>query len=492
MRTRVTVGGLSLLAALLVLAAFTPRFVVWCGLGIPEALIFPEVNRAVDALRQLREPFAEIANPSNRVLEWRLLFPLLGRALRLSERLFLALPALGILLVLGYQAKVLLARGWRADEALAGLIVVGATPWFFVSSGWLAYFDAWLVLALLLCSFSPSRRVVAVAVLLAPWIDERFLFVLPMSLILREWRLRTEGAPRGWPEQRRELLMLGVALLPFVAVRAGAMLLGPSRGTMVVLDLADANRSRSGWRDYLDGIWQGLRFGWVLAMGWLLRARAAAPRHMLAVLATAGVALAAMFGLAADYSRSAATLAPLVLAGLAWGTPPPGWRRRFALWGLAVLSLLAPAAHVVNDTRVELRALPHELAAWRNPPAVLRADTYNLRATVLLIDQQPAAALPVLGHALQLEPDFAPAHLNRSTALARLGRWPEALAAADRAVALDATLARAWFARAEARAHTGDPRGALTDARRAATLAPDGDPLQARARALAEMLQGRL
>lgn len=491
MRTRGTEWGLSLMAALVVLAAFTPRFVVWRGLGIPDALIFPEVNRAADALRQLQEPLAAITNPSNRVLEWRLLFPLLGHALRLPDRVYLALPALGIILALAYQARLLLARGWRFDEALAALLVAGACPWLFVSSGWLAYFDAWVVLALLLCSFSPSLPVVAAAVVLAPWIDERFLFVLPLCLLIREWRLRADGVRRPWSEQRRDFLVVVAALLPFAAIRSGAILFTPSRATSVVLDVAGTNRARSEWRDYAAGAWEGLRFGWLAVAGLILRARAISARLILGIAFSAAAALAAMFALAADYSRSAATLAPLLIAALAWGGPASGRSRRLWVWGIATFSLLAPAAHVVNNTRVEIRAWPHELSAWRSPPEVLRADTYNLRATLLLIDQQPAAALPLLDYALQLEPDFSPAHLNRSTALAGLGRWPEALAAADRAVALDAGLARAWYARAQARSQTGDLRGALADARRAVELATSDLPLQTRARVMAEELQRR-
>ena len=482
---------LSLAAAVVVLVVFSPRFVVWRGLGIPEVQIFPEVNRAGDALRQLEEPFAAITNPSNRVIERRLLFPLLGHALHLPARVYLALPVLGCLLVLTYAAGILIGRGWRTDETLAVLIVVGAGPWFFVSCGWLAYFDSWLVLALLLCGFARSRGVVASAVLFAPWIDERFLFVLPLCLLGREAIRQSDGEVRTWCAYQRDLAWIGAALLPFVLVRFGAIYLGRAQDAAAVFATAEANRAQSEWHDYAAGAWQGLRFGWVAIAGLVLGRRVASARLLGGILVAAGLALVAMFALAADYSRSAATLGPLVLAGMIVGWPQAERRRRWLAWSLAALNLAAPAVHVVNNTRVELRALPHELQAWRNPPEILRADTYNVRATLLLVEGRAAEALPLLGYALQLEPEFPPAHLNRSTAFGKLGRWPEALAAAERAVALDSTQARAWYARALARVQTGDPRGARADAERALALVPAADPLRTRVQALIETLPGR-
>src|SRR5689334_10153759 len=64
-------------AALLTLFAFTPRFACWQGLAVGQQIPFPECHRAVSALIQLEDPWAEIENDSNKVIAWRLLFPLL-------------------------------------------------------------------------------------------------------------------------------------------------------------------------------------------------------------------------------------------------------------------------------------------------------------------------------------------------------------------------------------------------------------------------------
>lgn len=488
---RLAAGGdllLALAAMLLVLGCFAPRFVVWRGLGIPDLLGFPELNRAADALRQLEDPFVRIANPSNRVLEWRLLFPVLGWVLWLPSWLYLALPAVGCLASLAFVAGRLRDTGWRRDEALAVLLLAASSPWFFVSTGWLAYFDSWLVLALLVVAVGSSRVALAGAVALAPWVDERFVFLLPACLLARGWR-RARQVPAGdeattpWVDW----VTAAVALAPFLGVRLVAAAFGAGGDGAAWREILAGRPDGFPWRGAAAGAWEGLRCGWlavaVFAMG---VARSGPddrrPGRLLALAAVA--ALAVMFGLAADFSRSAAVLVPLLLAVLMIGWPQAGRGRRVFVWVLAGLNLLLPAHHVVNAERVEVRSLRHERAAWHSPPGFLRADRYNLRATELLLAGRAEEALVPLRHALQLEPDFLPALFNLSRALGQLGRGPGALVAAERARAIDPQQPRAWFLRAEARRLTGDARGALADLDQAAALAPPGDPLRAQIEAL--------
>jgi tetratricopeptide (TPR) repeat protein len=474
---------LALAAALIVLIFFAPRFVVWRGLGIPDLLGFPELNRAADALRQLKDPLAPIANPSNRVLEWRLLFPSLGSALRLPGWLYLALPSVGCLAALALVGGRLRVAGWRRDEALAVLLLVGSGPWFFVSTGWLAYFDSWLVLALLVVVFGSSRWTLAAAVALAPWIDERFLFVLPACLVVRawcraRWALPVLGAVRPWSDWKTA----AVALAPFLAVRLGAAVFGAGGDGAVWRELLAGRSAEFPWGGALAGVWEGLRFGWLALAVFAVRAARSSPgnRHHAGLLALAVVAaLGVMLRLAADFSRSAGVLMPLLPAVLMLGWWRPDGIRRGFVWCLAGLNLLLPAHHVVNAERVAVRSLWHEWTAWRSPPELLRADRHNVRATELLLAGRPEEALVPLRQALQLEADFLPAVFNLSRALCQLGRGPEALAAAERALVLDPRHPRAWYLRAEARRLTGDPRGARADLDRAESLAPPGDPLRA-------------
>ena len=69
----------------------------------------PEVNRAVGTLELLKRPFAPVANPSNRPIAWRLLFPLIWHYLALPNWSFLILPQLGCLLTLGLAAHIVWA-----------------------------------------------------------------------------------------------------------------------------------------------------------------------------------------------------------------------------------------------------------------------------------------------------------------------------------------------------------------------------------------------
>jgi hypothetical protein len=62
--------------------------------------------------------------PLRRVIQWRLLFPLIGRGLHLPPALFFALAPLGCLLALAYPVTLLRRRGlgWR-DPGLAALML---------------------------------------------------------------------------------------------------------------------------------------------------------------------------------------------------------------------------------------------------------------------------------------------------------------------------------------------------------------------------------
>src|SRR3954462_9064190 len=107
MRYLILTGALGLAAFALSIFFFCPHFAIWRGLSITEAHFNPEVNRAVDALKQLEHPFAKIRirdpkattqpadtddaitiDKSNRVIQWRLLFPIIAHYLYFPHWLF--------------------------------------------------------------------------------------------------------------------------------------------------------------------------------------------------------------------------------------------------------------------------------------------------------------------------------------------------------------------------------------------------------------------
>ncbi len=96
-----------------------------------------------------------------------------------------------------------------------------------------------------------------------------------------------------------------------------------------------------------------------------------------------------------------------------------------------------------------------------------RAD----RADAALAEGEAAAALPLLEDLAPRAGDRPRLLAAHAAALGALGRWPEALAAADRALARHPTFTELRRIAAEARAATGDEAGAIRELR--AALARD-------------------
>src|ERR1043165_4330377 len=83
----------ALASALLTLCFFTPRYWLWPAAGMPLrdfTAIQPELHRAFFALQQLHDPFQKIDSDVNRVIEWRLLWPILGHYTGLSRSAYFA------------------------------------------------------------------------------------------------------------------------------------------------------------------------------------------------------------------------------------------------------------------------------------------------------------------------------------------------------------------------------------------------------------------
>ena len=177
--------AVSLAAFALVITFFAPRFVMWSWLDLDSAEHHPaEFNRAIDTLRQLDNPFVPITNPTNRRHQLAVALP--------DRRALPAPAALGVPCFAGARvsagARVRGPHLVRRESgawwvALAAAALSGTTSWFFVSTGWLAYFDSWYVLGLLVAAFGRSKIATGLACLLTPWVDERFVLTLPLVLV---------------------------------------------------------------------------------------------------------------------------------------------------------------------------------------------------------------------------------------------------------------------------------------------------------------------
>ncbi len=493
--SRAAIGGSLALATVVALLSFAPRFWLWPAVGAPLGdfiAVQPEFHRAAFALGQLENPWQRIADPTNRVIEWRLLFPVLAHALKLPPALYLALPAVGVLLALGLAAAALWRETKDAALTFGGTLLAATSSWFFVSTGWLAYFDSWLVAALVLATFARSRVALAFAALLAPWIDERFLLALPLCLVLRP------VLAGGSLDRRRQLgdaaVMLG-GILPYVAVRLGAEWFG-WRATAAGY-WGDRALLPAGPLVLLWGAWHGLRLGWFAVA---VPLRQLQGRSRLVVAAVAAATLAVNLLVADDLSRSVSVLVPLLVAGLILAHRADAIRARWLAAGLALGNLILPAEHVIASAgnpeaaflRIPILTLPAEFARDRDPPYFASAMAYNRRGMEAVNAGNRPAALAAFEIALRFEPGFPRTLVNRGIVKFVGGDPAGGLADLDAAVAGAPWMADARLQRAAMRRQTGDLPGALEDLRAALPLLPADAPNRAETAAAADALAAQL
>lgn len=100
------------------------------------------------------------------------------------------------------------------------------------------------------------------------------------------------------------------------------------------------------------------------------------------------------------------------------------------------------------------------------------AETLNVLAVAQAEAGQPVEALTTLERALELDPESARTHENRSFVLLRLGRFEETRAAARRALELDPDLANAWNNLGVALYNLDRPQEAVDAWQRSLALAP--------------------
>jgi len=247
---------------------FCPRYVLWRGLDIPQARYNPEVHRAYYRLQQIEHPFDPIENENNRAMRWRLFFPLLAHYLHLPRNVLFALPFIGCLLALGLTAYVVLRETGSTLLALLSSMLAATTSWFFVSTGWLSYFDSWYILGLLCVSFIRNKTTLVVCCLCVPWIDERFMLGLPLAFTVRTAVFR-------WVEDGkiaqlfRETGLAFFVIAPYLLFRLALLFFAQDANSAGHLtdhyDMLFLHNEA-----YLSGLWHGLRAGWVPVLACVL------------------------------------------------------------------------------------------------------------------------------------------------------------------------------------------------------------------------------
>ena len=467
--------GASLMIATLISLVFSPRFVLWNGLHIPEAWSYPEVNRAVPALQQVAHPFTEIARVVA-VIRWRLLMPIIAHVTGMPDWLYLALPHLGCLLVLAFVLHIVRRDTGSWPRAWVAAVIVGGSPWLFTSMGWLAYFDSWLVLAALVASFVRSRWLLAIVYLLAPWIDERIIIAAPLCLLVRAAYLyRSE--PRPMRIVLLDTAVVAALVVPYVVARLLLIRGSDNDSAYYVSSTIEVMRTIPLSR-FIAGLWFAHRAAWwfiaaMPVMLWAMRGWRWGVAADIIVIVTAAASLM----IAGDLSRSLAVLIPACLAGLMllWEQ-----RRRFADISAAIvvlLTFLLPAQHVVTSFVIPIRSVFHEVEVLQSPPDEVNPHAHIKVATAAAREGDLGKALHFVDNAIKL--DRAP-FATQESSLDSADIWL-ARQVTDTVLAADPNAPQALLLRARLSDRTGNRAAAVADLERALEFAPPDWPDRATA-----------
>lgn len=433
----------SLSAFVVVIYFFCPAFVYWKGLelAIPDSFSKSEVNRAMATLQKIESPFQSIEYPpgQNTEITWRMLFPLLGHYLHIPRLLFLALPHLGCLLVLGLVAYLVCRQTGDRWFALGTAILMGTSSWFFVSTGWLAYFDSWYVLGLLVVGFVPTRSALIIAAVLTPWVDERFVIAIPIALLVRALDFKNLQQWNPVRYRTEVLIVLGL-IIPYLGFRLASTFYGVNHASvfshlriveeqrllrlaaladehpaMVTIHVAHLPILSFVPLNLLESHWGGLRAVWLFCgcCVWFAWSAGRWKWGTITVLTIVGCELILMV-LAPDFSRNVSTLLPVALLGvLVLGRLQPSGRKEWLYLALA-FNLLTPASHGFNCWRQPIYNLYYEVESYKSPPDYLNPVKYNQLAVQLVGQNDWTNALVQLDYALTLNPKHVESLLSRA------------------------------------------------------------------------------
>lgn len=323
---------------LVTLFVFAPRFVALFG----DDRQTYEWSRATSFLRQAGDPLTREVEPAMRM---RLLPTAVAHFSGLRGHAALALPFLGVVCALAYVGRISATRFGDLRVPVATSLLVATSSAMLVPLHWLGINDAWAWLGLLCVAFGRSTSARVTSLLLAPWVDERFLLALPLALAARE--LEQPGS------FRRERWLLA-ALAPYATTRiwltcttdVGQINLSQLDVTLRFAPMLLVHAPIGWWMAWRLGWWPALQV--VRTAGWRVGAL---------VLATLLVGTL----LAWDLSRSAAMLLPLVVLG-SWQIARASPDGATKLGWIALANLLIPAAHVVGSHIALINPLVVEVA----------------------------------------------------------------------------------------------------------------------------------
>ncbi len=404
--------GSAVVAFLLINYFFCPRYYLWKGIEIPGAWSFPEVNRAVDSLKQIKHPFDPIDNATNDVLRWRLLFPVIAHYLAVPNIVYLAVPHFGCVLTLAWVGLISYRETHSRTFAFVASVLFGTASWFFVSSGWLTYFDSWYILGLLLYSFHPSRICLMATCLLAPWIDERFVLALPIAIVVRTIYFDRPFAISFKPFLL-DVLASGLIILPWIVFRI-----------YLIQTAHDQSPSAMAWQIHLgqpgvywiilSGWWNALRSLWVylLVLCALTISRNQISRFVLILIATC-ITLILDLRFASDVSRSISNMLPIVVLGFVESIRSSPFPWKPLLCWLCGLNLALPANHVLSVGILPIFDYSHSRFMAGHPPIEFTANFHNEKGVDAWTSNHARIAKQWFSGAIHVDPNYATGYLNR-------------------------------------------------------------------------------
>ena len=465
-------GG-GLLVCALVTCFFAPRFVLWQGLSIPEAWFNPEINRAVDTLKQLDNPGVHIENPSNIVINWRLLFPYLGHYLRFPKWLFLSLPQIGALLAAVYMFQLLWFRTGKWLWAFMGVSVVATSDWFFVSVGWLTYFDSWFVIGMLVTCFSRSRMSIGAACLLTPWVDERFLLALVGCSIVR-WFYQRDWEDRSPKDLLIDFALIAAFVVPYVSIRFTLALTKDLDSSDYVKEHYDMMLAVP-WQRFAEGFWAGFRAAWLFVIIFAVLVWRRGPR-ILSIITTLSIFLLVAVALfvAGDLSRSMAMLLPACLMGVIWLMSRHARIGRVVLPAVFVANLILPAEHVLTSFKLPITTIYHEVKSFQNPPFFLDPVVFIREGKKLYYLGKLDQAMHLFDNAISLAPELPEPYFCRGVIYLKSEDLLSAHENLDKALQLRPLWADALYFRGLLHTKAGSRGEAVNDLKKALSVAERG------------------
>lgn len=290
-------------------------------------------------------------------LAWRLAPALLAKALGLQHYNVLVIPWVGLVIMLMVATRLFWQR--TNDLMLTGIAValLGTCSATTAVTGWLGINDAWYAACLLLVALQPGVFWVMAAIVIGPWVDERFALSLPLAFYIRRLLLSEQG---GLGLQ----LSLGAGSLLFYGLMRW---LNPAQIASDNLSeyLHYAVQNCIQWLPWTGVGWfMGLRAAWALVALGIMGAGLWNNRQPCWLLGTlAIVPLVLITILASDTGRAPTMLVPLLAVGIESLVKThglPAARRVLSL--LLLANLLMPAMHVTYKHADLINMLPFEIA----------------------------------------------------------------------------------------------------------------------------------